>query len=93
VVNTQAVEHCVSVQVRNIVHGSRDALERLYAQRFTDGPVAEAAGLAPQQPQSWQQASCEASRAALLLQLPMVGGHAVAQDCHTPCNNSSVLLL
>ena len=60
-------------QVRNIVSGSRDALERLYAQRFACGPVAEAAGLAPQQPQSWQQASCEASRAALLLQLPMVG--------------------
>lgn len=81
-------------QVRNIVHGSRDALEQLYAQRFTGGPVAEAAGLAPQQPQSWRQAGCEASRAALLLQLPMVGGTTqlrsagpctAASSCCEPC--------
>jgi hypothetical protein len=88
----------VLAQVRNIVRGSQDALERLYAQHFAGGPVAEAACLAPQQPQSWQQSDCKASRAALLLQLPMVYsvqpcGSAGTHCCCTLCITIQMLLV
>lgn len=59
-------------QVRNIVRGSREALERLYHERFTCGPAADAAGLLQLQPQQWEQRGCSGSQAALLTQLPMV---------------------
>lgn len=59
-------------QVRNIVHGSRDAFERLYSDRL-HGTVAHAAELSQTQPQQWEQHSKSAeSRAALISRLPMV---------------------
>ncbi len=59
-------------QVRNIVHGSRDAFERLYSDRL-HGTLAHAAELSQTQPQQWEQHSKSAeSRAALISRLPMV---------------------